>query len=68
MKKSAKFAEVELNAEEKDEGVSPWITVSSPDDLFKYDVDGNFNELGYQSLLFNVENVSRDIAHFSGDN
>jgi len=39
----------------KDEGVGDWIIISSPDDLFKYDVDMNFDQLNCQLLNFNVE-------------
>ena len=52
MKKSAK-KEGLIGVNEKDFGTSPWLVVSTPDDLFKHNVDINFSKLNYQPLLFN---------------
>ena len=38
MKKSAEKASL-IQEHEKDEGAGPWLNVSCPDDLFKYNVD-----------------------------
>ena len=38
----------------KDQGVSNWITVFSPDDLFNHNVDVNFEKLCFRLLPFNA--------------
>ena len=35
---------------EKDKGVGEWITVTSPEDLFKPNIDVNFQLLDHKSL------------------
>ena len=45
---------------EKDQGTAMWLTVSSPDDLFNYDVDINFKTLNYKPLLFNCDSLNED--------
>ena len=43
----------------KDEGISGWITFTSPEDLVKFDVEVNFNKFNYLPLMFNDDvNVS----------
>ena len=57
MKKSAKKAGL-ITGNEKDQGTGAWITVTSPDDLFRNDVDIDFDKLNYKPLLCNSESVS----------
>ena len=52
MKKSAKY-EGKIGNNEKDEGIGDWITISTPDDLFKHNIDVDFQKLNYLPLLFN---------------
>ena len=52
MKKSAK-QEGKIGSNEKDEGIREWITISTPDDLFKHNIDVDFQKLNYLPLLFN---------------
>ena len=48
-----------VDKEGKDIGVGDWISVSSPDDLFKPEVhDIEFGKLNYYPLLLNDENDS----------
>ena len=51
MKKSAK-KEGLIDVNEKDLGTGPWLVVSTPDDLFKHNVDFNFSKLNYQPLAY----------------
>ena len=59
MKKSAR-KHGNLLTDEKDEGVGEWLMVSSPDDLFKLDIDVNFRLLDYKPLLINENIDSQD--------
>ena len=52
MKKSAKY-EGKIGKNEEDEGIGDWITISTPDDLFKHNVNLDFKKLNYLPLLFN---------------
>ena len=46
-----------VEKEGKDKGVGDWISVSSPDDLFKHGVnDIDFGKLNYNPLLLKDEN------------
>ena len=60
MKKSAKKARKSLGENDKDEGTGNWLTITSPDDLFKHNVDVDFEELNYQPLLINRTNKVYD--------
>lgn len=54
MKKSArKYGE--LDDDEKDEGIGNWLMVSSPDDLFRHNIDVDFAKLDYKPLMLNIE-------------
>ena len=54
-----KKASGRIDKEGKDNGVGDWISVASPDDLFKHGVnDFDFGKLNYYPLLFNDENDS----------
>ena len=52
MKKSAKYKD-KIGNNEKDEEIGDWITISVPDDLFKHNIDVDFQKLNYLPLLFN---------------
>ena len=54
MKKSAKKAGKLPGENGKDDGTGKWLTITSPDDLFKHNVDVDFEELNYQPLLINT--------------
>ena len=43
IKKSAKY-EGKIGNNEKDEGIGDWITISTPDDLFKHNIDVDFQK------------------------
>ena len=53
MKQSTKFFRKQ-NSSSKNEGFGGWIVVSSPDDLFRYDIDVDFANLNYKPFMFNV--------------
>ena len=57
MKRSAKKQGL-IGEGEKDQGTGVWLTVSSPDDLFNYDVDINFKTLNYKPLLCNCDSLN----------
>ena len=61
MKRSAKNQGL-IGEGEKDQGTGVWLTVSSPDDLFNYDVDINFKTLNYKPLLFNCDSLNEDCS------
>ena len=61
MKRSAKKQGL-IEEGEKDQGTGVWLTVSSPDDLFNYDVDINFKTLNYKPLLFNCDSLNEDCS------
>ena len=53
MKKSAR-KNSDLNNDDKDESISDWITITSPDDLVKHDVINiDFKKLDYVPLKIN---------------
>ena len=52
MKKSARKAGKIIDGE--DEGIGSWLYVNSPDDLFKHDIDIDFEKLGHTPLNFNL--------------
>ena len=43
-----------LQCSSKDEGFGDWIVISSPDDLFRYDINFDFAKFNYMPLMFNV--------------
>ena len=47
MKKSAQKKNADLNNDDKDEGIGNWITITSLDNLFKHDINIDFNKLYY---------------------
>ena len=57
MKKSTKKEDL-ISVNEKDLGTGPWLVVSTPDDLFKHNVDTNISKLNYQPLLFNSDGLN----------
>ena len=63
MKRSAREQGV-LTVDGKDEGTGNWIVISSPDDLFRLDVEVDFAKLNYKPLLINrddhYDSVSSD--------
>ena len=61
MKRSAKKQGL-IEESEKDQGIGAWLTVSSPDDLFNYDVDINFKTLNYKPLLSNCDFLNEDCS------
>ena len=42
LKKAAQQAGVESNSHNQDKGIGNWLTVTSPDDLFKLNIDVDF--------------------------
>ena len=52
MKKSA-IAQSVLTDGSKDEGTANWIVISSPEDLFRLDINVDFAKLDYKQMLFN---------------
>ena len=54
MKRSAREAGTITN-NERDTGTGNWLTIDSPDDLFKYGMDIDFDKLNYTPLKFNIE-------------
>ena len=61
MKRSAKKQGL-IEEGKKDQDTGVWLTVSSPDDLFNYDVDINFKILNYKPLLFNCDSLNEDCS------
>ena len=57
MRKSAK-KEGLIGVNEKDLGIGLWLVVSTPDNLFKHNVDIKFSKLNYQPLLFNSDDLN----------
>ena len=51
MKKSAKY-EGKIGNNKKDEEIGDWITISTPDDLFKHNIDVDFQKPNYLLLPF----------------
>ena len=64
MKKSSKKAGL-IQEHEKDEG--PWLNLSCPDDLFKYNVDIDFAKLNYKPLLFNCDTLNSPCCSNNND-
>ena len=54
MKKAAQQTDVESNSHNQDKGIGNWLTVTSPDDLFKFNIDIDFKKLNYNLLNFNI--------------
>ena len=52
MKKSAR-KNGDLSNDDKDEGIDDWITITRPDDLFKHDINIDFEKLDYLPLKIN---------------
>ena len=46
----------------KDEGTGNWIVISSPDDLFRLDVDVDFAKLNYKPLLINKDDLYDSVS------
>ena len=72
MKKSAK-CEGKIGNNEKDEEIGDWITISIPDDLFKHNIDVDFQKQNYLPLLFNddtncKEQPSKRVGKFASHN
>ena len=55
MKKSALEQGI-LTDGSKDEGTGNWIVISSPEDLFRLDIDVDFDKLDYKPMLMNEVN------------
>ena len=62
MKESAAKHGKLLGSDEKDLGVGKWLTVVSPDDLFKFDIDVGFDKLGSWPLLYNDDENNREVS------
>ena len=43
---------------EKDEGVGEWITMTSPEDLFKLNIDVNFQLLDHKLLMITDDDTA----------
>ena len=48
-----------LNNNERDTGMENWLTIDSPDDLFKYGMNIDFDKLIYTPLKFNIECLTK---------
>ena len=58
-KHSAARAGKPLGDGSRDEGTGNWLSTTSPEGLFKYNIDVDFETLvGYQPLLFNHSNLN----------
>ena len=57
MKKSARAAGKQLRPEERDQGTGNWLYINSPDDLFKYNIEINFEKLGITNSFLIEVNV-----------
>ena len=66
MKKSSIKAGLPLDKNGKDQGTGKWLTVSSIDDLFKYNVDIDFEKLNYLPLKYN-NNLATDQSDSESD-
>jgi len=66
MKHSAKKAGKPLGENNKDEGYGDWITISSPENLFRLKIDVNIWALGYQLLLIN-QGLNENCVNDAGD-
>ena len=53
-KKSAVKEGLPLDEDGKDTGTGDWITVTSPDDLFKAGIDVDFEKIKYEPLRYNA--------------
>ena len=42
------------NDGKKDDKIGDWLTINSTDDLFKFNIDLDFEKLGYKPLLINT--------------
>ena len=58
VKHSAAKADKPLGDSGRDEGTGNWLALSSPDDLFRYNINLDFDALSYQPLLFNNSNLN----------
>ena len=54
MKQSAREAGTITN-NKSDTGTGNWLIIDSPDDLFKYEMNIDFDKLNYTPLKFNIE-------------
>ena len=54
MKQSARESGT-INNNESDTDTENWLTIESPDDLFKYEININFDKLNHTFLKFNIE-------------
>ena len=61
MKRSAKKLGL-IEEGKKDQGTGVWLTMSSLDDLFNYDIDINFKTLNYKPLLFNCDSLNENCS------
>ena len=55
MKKAAQQTDVESNSHNQDKEIGNWITVTSPDDLFKLNINVDFKKLNYNLFNFNID-------------
>jgi len=44
-----------LREGEKDEGMGEWIVITLPEDLFKHNIEMNFEKLGFRPFMINHE-------------
>ena len=54
MKRSAAKPGIVINSNQRDEGTGKWLTLSSPDYLFKINMDIDFHKLSYMPLMYDV--------------
>ena len=55
MKRLAVKAGMKLKPGERVQGIGKWLYVSSPNNLFRHNIDIDFAKLNYQPLSFNLE-------------
>ena len=53
-KKSAVKKGLSLDENDKNPGTGNWMTVTSPDDLFKLNIDADFEKLNYDPFRYNI--------------
>ena len=58
MKQSAREAGT-ITDNKSDTGAGNWLTIDSPDDLFKYGMDIDFDKLNYTPLKFNIKCLAK---------
>ena len=67
MKKSAQKAGLPLDKNGNDQGTGKWLTITSVDDLFKINVDVDFEKLNYLPLKYNSVTMGSSDSEVESD-